>query len=175
MDNYDVHSVTGVVNYKLRDKPEGNFGGPWDPATFDVEDSAFGFVRFTTGASLQVEASWALNITDSRESCTTLCGTEGGSETIQKGRDYICTLNHIVGGEPVLTRNESGSAYLGPAGEAMDPMAAMGAMECEQWLDAIVNDTEPLVTAEQAVVVTEIIDAIYTSARTGKEVVFAKK
>ena len=54
-------------------------------------------------------------------------------------------------------------------------MAAMGAMECEQWLDAIVNDTEPLVTAEQAVVVTEIIDAIYTSARTGKEVVFAKK
>ena len=64
---------------------------------------------------------------------------------------------------------------MGPAGEAMDPMAAMGAMECEQWLDAIVNDTEPLVTAEQSVVVTEIIDAIYTSARTGKEVVFAKK
>ena len=59
MDNYSVESVTGVVNYKLGDKPEGNMAGPWDPATYSVEDSAFGFVKFTNGASLFVEASGA--------------------------------------------------------------------------------------------------------------------
>ena len=48
----------------------------------------------------------------------------------------------------------------------------MGGLEAGAWLDAIIDDTEPYVTAEQACVVTEILDAIYTSARTGQPVVF---
>ena len=43
-------------------------------------------------------------------------------------------------------------------------------LECEQWLNCIINDTEPVVKPEQAFVVTQILDAIYESARTGKEV-----
>ena len=39
-------------------------------------------------------------------------------------------------------------------------------------LDAIEQDKDPLVKPEQAFVVTKILDAIYTSARTGKEVRF---
>ena len=96
MGNYDVASVTGVVNYKLADKPEGNMGGEWDPAAYEVEDSAFGFVTFKNGASLFVEASWALNVQDSRECCVTLCGTEAGADTIQDpdgGSDLLDFLN----------------------------------------------------------------------------------
>lgn len=41
-----------------------------------------------------------------------------------------------------------------------------------QWLNAILNDTDPLVRPEQAFVVTQILEGIYKSAETGKEVFF---
>lgn len=174
MNNYEVASVTGVVNHKLRDKPEGNMAGPWDPATFTVEDSAFGFVRFTNGASMFVEAAWALNVQDSREACVTLCGTEGGADTIQAEgtADLVATLNNVQGGDLVKTRPEVGAAYFGAGGDAMSGFEYMGGLEAGQWLEAIINDTEPLVTPEQACVVSEILDAIYTSAATGQPVNF---
>lgn len=176
MDNYEVASVTGVVNYKLGDKPEGNMAGPWDPATYSVEDSAFGFVTFTNGASLFVEAAWALNVQDSREGCVTLCGTEGGADTVQakSGADLVVTLNNVQGGDLVKTQPEVGAAYFGLGGGAMNGFSYMGGLEAESWLNAIANDTEPYVKAEQACVVTEILDAIYTSAATGQPVVFNK-
>ena len=174
MGNYEVASVTGVVNYKLGDKPEGNMAGPWDPATYTVEDSAFGFVRFTNGASLFVEAAWALNVAESREACVTLCGTEGGADTVQipGSADLQVTPNNVQGGDLVTTAPQAGAAYFGAGGGAMGGFEYMGGLEAGQWLDAIVNDTEPLVTARQACVVTEILDAIYTSARTGQPVTF---
>lgn len=48
MNNYEPLSVSGQVFYKLgrqEDGPEGNVFGPWDPKTFEVEDSAFGLVK----------------------------------------------------------------------------------------------------------------------------------
>ena len=42
----------------------------------------------------------------------------------------------------------------------------------ETWLNAIKNDTEPLVKPEQAFVVTQILEGIYKAAETGKEVFF---
>jgi predicted dehydrogenase len=174
MGNYDVSSVTGVVNYKLGDKPEGNMAGPWDPDTYNVEDSAFGFVRFANGASLFVEAAWALNVQDSREACVTLCGTDGGADTVQaKGSaDLVVTLNNVQGGDLVKTAPETGAAYFGADGDAKSGFEYMGGLEAAQWLEAITNDTEPLVTGRQACVVTEILDAIYKSAESGQPVYF---
>lgn len=45
-------------------------------------------------------------------------------------------------------------------------------VEARMWIDNILNDTEPMVKPEQALVVTEILEAIYTSAKTGKQVDF---
>ncbi|WP_259347230.1 Gfo/Idh/MocA family oxidoreductase, partial [Niallia taxi] len=45
-------------------------------------------------------------------------------------------------------------------------------LEAKQWLAAVREDKEPLVKPEQAFIVTKILDAIYESAETGKEVVF---
>ena len=87
MNNYDVDSVTGSVFYKLGQKengPEGNLFGPWDPKTFEVEDSAVGFVKMKNGATIGLEASGAINMLDSREASTTLCGTEAGAEIWRK-------------------------------------------------------------------------------------------
>lgn len=45
-------------------------------------------------------------------------------------------------------------------------------VECKQWLEAILNDGEPLVKPEQAFTVTKILDNIYRSAREGREIKF---
>ena len=44
--------------------------------------------------------------------------------------------------------------------------------EAHSWINAILNDTDPLVLPEQAYAVTQILEAIYTSAATGKAVYF---
>lgn len=49
--------------------------------------------------------------------------------------------------------------------------SAPGVLEAEQWLSAVLNDTEPCVSPEQAFAVTQLPEAIYKSAETGKEVV----
>lgn len=45
-------------------------------------------------------------------------------------------------------------------------------VEERQWIDAVLNDTEPLVKPEQAYTVTRILEAIYESNKTGKAVYF---
>lgn len=177
MNNYEVASVTGVVNHKLGDKPQGNIGGEWDPATYEVEDSAFGFVTFKNGASLFVEASWALNLKAAREGCITIHGTEAGAETIQDpngSANLVVDVNLIEGGKQVNTTFGEGGAYFsaGGVGGAQNGFAYMGGLEAGLWIDAILNDTEPYVTADQAVVVTEILDGIYTSAAQGGKPVY---
>ena len=90
MNNYEPESVSGQVFYKLgrqEDGPEGNVFGPWDPKTFEVEDSAFGLVKMKNGATIYLEASWALNVLKSMEASTTLCGTKAGAE-IHHGGSY---------------------------------------------------------------------------------------
>ena len=44
--------------------------------------------------------------------------------------------------------------------------------EATAWIDSVVNDTDPVVLPEQAYVVSQILEAIYTSSKTGKAVYF---
>lgn len=173
MDNYEVEGVMGSVYYKLGHLPEaveGNLFGPWDPETYEVEDSAMGFIKMKNGATINLEASWALNILDSREASTTLCGTKAGAE-VHNGMSYPKSeLIYNRGKNGLLLEEKmTGSgeiAYF--AGKSQAPAD----LECEQWLKAILNDTEPLVKPEQALRVTEILEAIYRSAETGEYIKF---
>jgi len=45
-------------------------------------------------------------------------------------------------------------------------------LEARQWIEAIVNDTDPCVLPQQAYVVSQILEAIYESSKTGKPVFF---
>jgi predicted dehydrogenase len=167
MGNYQVESVTGQIYEKLGDKPAGNMGGEWDPATFEVEDSAFGFVRMKNGATIFLEASWALNVRASREACVTLCGTEGGADSIQVGGSHEVAINSALGGQLVITEPDFKGAYFGASASAGGGFEILGSMEAQQWIRAIKEDSDPLVLPEQACVVTEILDAIYKSAAAG--------
>ena len=81
MNNYEVESVMGSVYRKLADtKDAANAWGPWDPEKFTVEDSAMGFIKMKNGATIVLEASWALNSLDVDEAKTSLCGTKAGAD-----------------------------------------------------------------------------------------------
>ena len=175
MDNYEPVSVTGSVFYKLGHLPqavEGNMFGPWDPETYEVEDSAFGMIKFKNGAAIQLEAAWAINLRESREASTTLCGTKAGAE-VYSGMSYANNKLIINRGHHGLLTDEeicdAGNVAYFEGGLGEEP----GLAEARQWLDAILNDTEPLVKPEQAFKVTQILEAIYQSAETGKEIVLA--
>lgn len=173
MNNYDIDSVTGSVFYKLgglQQATEGNLFGPWNPDTYEVEDSAMGFIKMKNGATINLEASWALNILESREASTTLCGTAAGAE-IHSGMSY--SKNELIynrGRNGQLMEETispvGGVAYFGGGG------GEEGTIDCRQWLEAVKNGTQPLVKPEEALVVTQILDAIYQSARENKEVKF---
>ncbi|MCP3764803.1 Gfo/Idh/MocA family oxidoreductase [Domibacillus sp. A3M-37] len=174
MDNYTPKSVTGSVYHKLADKSEGNLFGPWDPETFKVEDSAFGFIQMENGATIILECAWALNTTDVREAMTSLAGTEGGAEmkaspSGQYGTSEL-VFNSTKYGKFIETKPATGGgiAYFDSGAEAPE------VSEARQWLECVIHDTEPLVKPEQAYVVTQILEAIYQSAKTGKTIEFSK-
>jgi len=165
MNNYRPKSVMGSVYHKLgKRKNSANAWGPWDPKKFTVEDSAFGFVTMENGATIVLESSWAINNLQVGEAMTTLCGTEGGADMWdglrlngeRDGRLFVNKIEMDTGGV---------AFYDGAKDTAADREARM-------WIDCIINDTEPLVKPAEAVVVTEILEAIYKSARTGKPVFF---
>ncbi len=166
MDNYKPVSVKGSVFKKLGDQKEtGNAWGDWDPEKYTVEDSAFGFITMENGATIILESSWALNTLDVKEAKCTLCGTKAGADMENNSlRFNQAQYGRLVQKEVNL--NAGGVAFYDGKVEAADTI------EARQWINAIVNDTEPTVKPEQAIVVTRILEAIYESAKTGKEVIF---
>ena len=166
MGNYKPRSVMGNVYRKLGDrKDSANAWGPWDPKEFTVEDSAFGFITMENGATIILESSWALNSLQTGEAKTTLCGTEGGADMLDGLR-----INGEKYGKLFVTKpglDASGVDFYDGAEEKPADL------EAKMWVKALLNGTDPLVKPEEAQVVTEILEAIYESGRTGKPVYLA--
>jgi predicted dehydrogenase len=163
--NYEVESVTGSVYSKLRDKPEGNPGGGWDPETFSVEDSAFGYIKLKNGATVFLEAAWALNVKESRQAAVTLMGTDGGADIEEGPAGYEAAVNKVVANRLVVETPDASE----PGSE---DFAHLGAVETKQFLAALDAGTDALVVPEQACVVTEVLEAVYASAASGETVRF---
>ena len=166
MDNYKPKYCVGTSFHKLNnDKNTGNAWGDWDPEKFTVEDSAFGFIVMENGATIVLESSWALNTLDVREAQTTVCGTKAGADMVdglringvRGGRQYVFKPSFKAGG---VAFND------GAAGESA------ATREARQWINAVINDTDPITRPEQAYCVTQILEGIYESAKTGKPYYF---
>lgn len=168
LDNYKPKYVVGNVYHKLSSKENAaNAWGPWDPEKFTVEDSAFGFITMENGATIVLESSWALNSLDVGEAQTTLCGTQGGADMKNGLRLNGENLGRLY--DTKVDLNSGGVAFY--EGESEDPAE----LEARQWIDCILNDKEPVVTPAQALVVTEILEAIYESSKAGKPVYLNNK
>lgn len=167
MDNYEPKYVVGSVYRKLaenRDKALANPFGPWDPQEYTVEDSAFGFVVMKNGAAVFLESSWALNTLEVGEAQTTLCGTLGGADMKNGLR-----INGQRFGKHFIETPQLGAGSVDfYQGESMDP----NQLEARVFYDAILKGKPLVVQPEEALLVTEILEAIYESGRTGQPVFF---
>lgn len=166
MNNYKPKSVMGNVYKAWAGRTsEANAFGAWNQEEYTVEDSAFAFITMENGATIQLDASWALNTLDVKEAKTTLFGTIAGADM----EENSVRVNGEEFGKFYTRKAELGAGgvafYNGKSSQPHE-------LEAQQWIDAVINDTEPLVKPEQALVVTQILEAIYESAKTGKPVFF---
>ena len=165
MNNYKPKMVVGTTYKKLGQQREAaNAWGDWDPEEFTVEDSAFGFITMEDGATIILETSWALNSLDVHEAKTSLSGTKAGADMLDGLRINGVKYNKQYVEKPDLAAGGV-DFFDGAAAEPQD-------VECRCWIDAVTKGTPLTVLPEQAAVVTQILEAIYESARTGKPVYF---
>lgn len=169
MNNYKPAIVMGKTFQKLGPYLEpgnqGNMMGVWDPKTFEVEDSAFGFVIMENGALIIIESSWALNTLDVNEAMTELSGTKGGADM----KDGL-RINKIVADKMTVEKLDTAT----PKGVDFFPGATLPApdYECQRFYDAVEGKGTPVVRPEEAFVVTQILDAVYRSDAEGKAITF---
>ncbi|MBI5974847.1 Gfo/Idh/MocA family protein [Staphylococcus canis] len=165
MNNYEPESVMGSTFHKLSEKENAaNAWGPWDPKAFTVEDSAFGFIKMKNGATIILESAWALNSLEVDEAKCSLSGTEGGADMKDGLRIHGEDLGTLYS-KKIELENKGVDFY---EGDQVDEAEE----EAKAWIACIKNDTEPVVKPEEAMVVTQILEGIYESAKTGKAVYF---
>ncbi len=172
MNNYEVESVTGCTFDKIGPvaTPDemGNDFGPWDPEKYELEDSAFGFVRMKNGALINIRCSWAMNIIPT-EGMVRLCGDKGGID--ENGMQV--TANHVRGNRAQDIKVKTRSMFPRMMNTIdRNPQKDPNQMEAEIWVNALLGEGELFVTPEQALTVTKILDAIYQSAKSGKTIYF---
>lgn len=141
-----------------------NFAHQVAPPVNDVEDGAYGMVRFANGAVIQLEISWASHLAHEIP------------ESKEFGRELINTTLHGAKGTiqltpPLLFTEENGVAV-------KTEIVPQGAderftLQMQNFLDAIAGTAPPVNTAEQAFYLMEMLDAIYQSSASGREVLLA--
>jgi len=145
-------SVSGVTYAKFGHRGDVvGLMGQWDVKRFSVEDFAVGMVRFANGASLLLEASFMANLKENVFN-THLYGTEAGASV-----------------PPLEIYGERHGAVTDTAFPKLPKVRAHSA-EVAAFVEAIRTNRPVPIPGEQALQATEIIDAIYASSASGREV-----
>ena len=167
MDNFRPVSVYGKVMNKMRHEIEGNPWGAWDHEHSDVEDTGFAMITMENGAVIYLEAAWLINMLGYANS-TLLVGTRAGVD--MQGKDGNVRVNKIYNGKMAVIEPEvySPMAMLVGGQEINDRNA--GGVELDNWIQALLNDREPLIKAVEGIPVVQIIESVFQSSETGEVV-----
>ena len=142
-----------------------SFPGVIQAPVFDVEDGAYGMIRFEGGAQVQFEVSWAANLTDDIPVVAGWPGRELMNATLYGPKATIRL-------EPLALFEDQGGQVvkvdIQPKGEVNQFSAQM-----ENFVSAILGRSAPVNSVTQAVYLMEILDAIYRSSDLGREVLLA--
>ncbi|MEG0996423.1 MAG: Gfo/Idh/MocA family oxidoreductase [Clostridia bacterium] len=150
MNNYKPRMVVGTKYKKVENPESGNPWGGWAEGANTMEDAAFGFI--------------VMENVPIPEGSVQLCGSKAGALIFNGVTLNKVEFDRLVEVKPNM--GEGGVAFYDGVKETA-PIT-----EQRRWLDAIENDTDPVVLPEQACVVSELLEAIYTSAKTGEPVYF---
>jgi predicted dehydrogenase len=146
-----VSGATAVNFAKGNDIPGA--WGEWDRALFGVEDFASGFVHFENGATLVLEASWLQHQAQNEDFSFHLFGRKGSVQW--PANAYSTAKNRVlVDGAVVPT-----SGLKPPHTEEILAFAR-----------AIREQKPSPVPVEQTLIVISILEGIYQSAESGREV-----
>lgn len=161
MDYPQPVSVSGVTFAEFGPRGKKAWGKRPDNPVFDVEDLATGFVRFSNGSALSLETSWASHTKSGRDDFfVTLYGSEGGAELYVANYTDRDTVRFFTeeGGLPV----------------DINPNMKLNAnghqLAIAHFLDCITTGKESDAPGEHGVTLLRIIDALYESARIGREI-----
>ncbi len=155
MGEFDAAAVSGQTYAKFG--PRGLGDGSWgrsevDPTRpFDVDDLSVALIKLKSGRTVLLEASWAAHQADPDFNGTQLFGTEAGLlfpplRLFRQGRHGYA--NELV-------------ALLPPA---------VNTNRMVHFIDCLLGKAEPFVKPSESLAVQKILDAIYLSAKTGREV-----
>jgi len=115
---------------------------------FDVEDFASAYIRFENGATMIAEISWAMNCPAERI-YSEIYGTKAGASV-----------------SPLTIWTEEHGALAD-----IEPKHVKGLSQFEHFADCILKDKTPISPGEHGVLMMKVLDAIYESSETEREVV----
>ena len=156
LGNFRPRSVSGAVytEFGSRGLGEGGWGRSERAGrTFDVEDFATAVIKLDGGATVLLEASWAMHLDRAGAMNVELYGTEGAIDTY---------------GER-LCRREADGYHIVESPDA-GALAYPHADRMHHFVNVILGREELCVTLDEALTVQRVLDAIYRSAATGREV-----
>lgn len=132
---------------------------------FDVEDAAFAFIRFENDAVVQLKTSWAGNLADDIPQGLVF-GRETNNCTIY-GSKATVRLRPLT-----LFRDDNGQLV----DETLTPPDAADSfqLQMQNFVDSIAGRAAPANDSKQAVYLMEMLDAIYLSSGTGREIPIAR-
>jgi predicted dehydrogenase len=156
MRDFDVVSVSGHVHSKFgrRGLGEMDWGKSEIDAKrpFDVEDFSVALLKTKTGKSLLLEVGWAAIIpTDGREYGIDLLGTDAGLSLFPAR-----LLRNVADGFETVQLHVRQTPYT--------------ENRVHHFVNCILDSKKPIVTLEESLKTQQILDAIYLSASSGKEV-----
>ncbi|MBQ9413891.1 MAG: Gfo/Idh/MocA family oxidoreductase [Clostridia bacterium] len=148
--------VSANVFYKIGDyqtKGVGRWQGtPCPDNQFDCEDAGVGIIHFENGATMLIEASWALNAPPKEE--TLICGTKAGATV-----------------EPLVIFGER-AGHLSTDEITVFPQNDKFKLEIEHFAEhALKGSRDTKYPIDQAITMQRMLQAMYDSAAQGKEIV----
>jgi predicted dehydrogenase len=155
--DFEVESVNGSIYTKFGNRGLGEGGwGSSDPEgmPFDVDDCALAFVRMKSGATVQVEISWAAHQKEDDVYNVEVFGTEAGA-TVYPGEIY---------------RHDADLNAPANISDLQLPLLYPHANRFVNFVRAILGEEKPCVTHDEALKIQRVIDAVYESAATRREI-----
>ena len=123
-----------------------------DDVKYDVDDATFAQIRFENGATIILETTWALNLPG--DNYIKIAGTKAGASL-----------------SPFTLYTEADGQELD---KSLDAPSINGFdEEVKHFVGCIVNEKVPISSAEQGIMLMQMLDGIYESAQKGRSVPIA--